>query len=213
MINMKNKVIRELWSLFILVIIVLTLKVTIFELYIVPTGSMENTIMTGDFLAGNRFVFGMRTPDWIGIPYTDIGFEVPSIKFPSFREPKRGDVIIFKFPRDIRQKYVKRCVAEPGDIIEVRDKLIYLNNEPYTLPENGKFITSTLSESFKQNDIFLANQGNKDQFKKLRVPKKGDIINVSPENASLLLHLMLLDGHDITSVSYTHLTLPTTPYV
>ena len=198
MINMKNKVIRELWSLFILVIIVLTLKVTIFELYIVPTGSMENTIMTGDFLAGNRFVFGMRTPDWIGIPYTDIGFEVPSIKFPSFREPKRGDVIIFKFPRDVRQKYVKRCVAEPGDVIEVRDKLIYLNNEPYPLPENGKFITSTLSESFKQNDIFLANQGNKDQFKKLRVPKKGDIINVSPDNASLLLHLMLLDGHSIT---------------
>ena len=198
MINMKNKVIREIWSLFILVIIVLTLKVTIFELYIVPTGSMENTIMTGDFLAGNRFVFGMRTPDWIGIPYTDIGFEVPSIKFPSFREPKRGDVIIFKFPRDIRQKYVKRCVAEPGDIIEVRDKLIYLNNEPYPLPENGKFITSTLSESFKQNDIFLAKQGNKDQFKKLRVPKKGDIINVSPDNASLLLHLILLDGHEIT---------------
>ena len=198
MINMKNKVIREIWSLFILVIIVLTLKVTIFELYIVPTGSMENTIMTGDFLAGNRFVFGMRTPDWIGIPYTDIGFEVPSIKFPSFREPKRGDVIIFKFPRDVRQKYVKRCVAEPGDVIEVRDKLIYLNNEPYPLPENGKFITSTLSESFKQNDIFLANQGNKDQFKKLRVPKKGDIINVSPDNASLLLHLMLLDGHEIT---------------
>ena len=198
MINMKNKVIREIWSLFILVIIVLTLKVTIFELYIVPTGSMENTIMTGDFLAGNRFVFGMRTPDWIGIPYTDIGFEVPSIKFPSFREPKRGDVIIFKFPRDVRQKYVKRCVAEPGDVIEVRDKLIYLNNEPYPLPENGKFITSTLSESFKQNDIFLANQGNKDQFKKLRVPKKGDIINVSPDNASLLLHLILLDGHEIT---------------
>jgi len=195
---MKNKVIREIWSLFILVIIVLTLKVTIFELYIVPTGSMENTIMTGDFLAGNRFVFGMRTPDWIGIPYTDIGFEVPSIKFPSFREPKRGDVIIFKFPRDVRQKYVKRCVAEPGDLIEVRDKLIYLNNEPYPLPENGKFITSTLSESFKQNDIFLAKQGNKDQFKKLRVPKKGDIINVSPDNASLLLHLMLLDGHEIT---------------
>jgi len=195
---MKNKVIREIWSLFILVIIVLTLKVTIFELYIVPTGSMENTIMTGDFLAGNRFVFGMRTPDWIGIPYTDIGFEVPSIKFPSFREPKRGDVIIFKFPRDVRQKYVKRCVAEPGDVIEVRDKLIYLNNEPYPLPENGKFITSTLSESFKQNDIFLAKQGNKDQFKKLRVPKKGDIINVSPDNASLLLHLMLLDGHEIT---------------
>ena len=71
--NIKNKVIREIWSLFILVVIVLTLKVTIFELYIVPTGSMEKTIMTGDFLIGSRFVYGLRTPNWIGIPYTDIG--------------------------------------------------------------------------------------------------------------------------------------------
>ena len=74
----KSKIINEIRSLFILVIIVLTLKVTIFELYIVPTGSMENTIMTGDFLTGNRFIYGMRTPDWIGIPFTDIGFSAVS---------------------------------------------------------------------------------------------------------------------------------------
>ncbi|MDP6340028.1 MAG: signal peptidase I [Candidatus Marinimicrobia bacterium] len=196
-----SKIIHEIRALFILVIIVLTLKVTIFELYIVPTGSMENTIMTGDFLAGNRFVYGMRTPDWIGIPYTDIGFDVPGMKFPSFREPKRGDVIIFKFPRDVRQKYVKRCVAEPGDIIEVIDKLLYINNVPSPLPENGKFIMSPLSPSFSQRDIFLGKQGNKDYFKKLKMPERGDQIKVSPENAQLLLHLMLLDGHELTLVS------------
>ena len=92
-----SKIIHEVRSLIILVVIVLTLKVTIFELYIVPTGSMENTIMTGDFLAGNRFVYGMRTPEWIGIPYTDIGFDIPSIKFPSFREPKRGMSLSLNF--------------------------------------------------------------------------------------------------------------------
>ena len=198
----KSKIINEIRSLFILVIIVLTLKVTIFELYIVPTGSMENTIMTGDFLTGNRFIYGMRTPDWIGIPFTDIGFSVPSIQFPPFREPKRGDVIIFKFPRDTRQKYVKRCVAEPGDVFEVKDKVIYLNGNPYPLPENGKFrMPSTLSETFTQSDIFLGNQGNKDQFKKLTIPRKGDQIKVSPENAKLLLHLMLLDGHELKLVN------------
>ena len=197
-----SKIIHEIRSLFILVIIVLTLKVTIFELYIVPTGSMENTIMTGDFLTGNRFIYGMRTPDWIGIPFTDIGFSVPSIKFPSFREPKRGDVIIFKFPRDTRQKYVKRCVAEPGDIFEVKNKVIYLNGDPYPLPENGKFrMPSTLSETFVQSDIFLGNQGNKDQFKKLKIPRKGDQIKISPENAKLLLHIMLLDGHELKLVN------------
>ena len=196
-----SKILEEIRSLFILIVIVLTLKVTIFELYIVPTGSMENTIMTGDFLAGNRFVYGMRTPEWIGIPYTDYGFYIPSLKFPSFREPKRGDVIIFNFPRDIKQKYVKRCVAEPGDILQIIDKTLFINGQPQVLPENGKFIMSTLSESFLQQDIFLGNLGNKDHFKTFRMPKKGDQIKISPENAKLLLHLMLLDGHNLRLVN------------
>ena len=195
------KILEEVRSLFILIVIVLTLKVTIFELYIVPTGSMENTIMTGDFLAGNRFVYGMRTPEWIGIPYTDYGFYIPSLKFPSFREPKRGDVIIFNFPRDIKQKYVKRCVAEPGDILQIIDKTLFINGQPQALPENGKFIMSTLSESFLQQDIFLGDLGNKDHFKTFRMPKKGDQIKISPENAKLLLHLMLLDGHNLRLVN------------
>ena len=195
-----SKILEEIRSLFILIVIVLTLKVTIFELYIVPTGSMENTIMTGDFLAGNRFVYGMRTPEWIGIPYTDYGFYIPSLKFPSFREPKRGDVIIFNFPRDIKQKYVKRCVAEPGDILQIIDKTLFINGQPQALPENGKFIMSTLSESFLQQDIFLGDLGNKDHFKTFRMPKKGDQIKISPENAKLLLHLMLLDGHNLRLV-------------
>ena len=196
-----SKILEEIRSLFILIVIVLTLKVTIFELYIVPTGSMENTIMTGDFLAGNRFVYGMRTPEWIGIPYTDYGFYIPSLKFPSFREPKRGDVIIFNFPRDIKQKYVKRCVAEPGDILQIIDKTLFINGQPQALPENGKFIMSTLSESFLQQDIFLGDLGNKDHFKTFRMPKKGDQIKISPENAKLLLHLMLLDGHNLRLVN------------
>ena len=196
-----SKILEEIRSLFILIVIVLTLKVTIFELYIVPTGSMENTIMTGDFLAGNRFVYGMRTPEWIGIPYTDYGFYIPSLKFPSFREPKRGDVIIFNFPRDIKQKYVKRCVAEPGDILQIIDKTLFINGQPQALPENGKFIMSTLSESFMQQDIFLGDLGNKDYFKTFRMPKKGDQIKISPENAKLLLHLMLLDGHNLRLVN------------
>ena len=196
-----SKILEEIRSLFILIVIVLTLKVTIFELYIVPTGSMENTIMTGDFLAGNRFVYGMRTPQWIGIPYTDYGFYIPSLKFPSFREPKRGDVIIFNFPRDIKQKYVKRCVAEPGDILQIIDKTLFINGQPQALPENGKFIMSTLSESFLQQDIFLGDLGNKDHFKTFRMPKKGDQIKISPENAKLLLHLMLLDGHNLRLVN------------
>ena len=198
--NRLKKAISEFKSLFLLIVIILTIKVTIFEMYIVPTGSMENTIMTGDFLVGNRFVYGMRTPDRIGL--MDLSLDLPSLKFPSFKEPKRGDVIIFKFPRDIRQKYVKRCVAEPGDILEIKDKVIYINNEKYDLPDNGKFVMpNLLSDTFVQNDIFLGKQGNKDQFQKIKMPKKGDKIPIDGENLELLIHIMLLDGNKVVMIS------------
>lgn len=198
-----SKLLKELRALAILIAIVLLLKVTLFELYIVPTGSMENTIMTGDFLVGNRFVYGLRTPDWIGIPYTDIGFKVPYVRFPKFKEPRPGDVIIFKFPRDPHQKYVKRCVAGPGDTLEVRNKQLFVNGNKSPLPPHGKYIMPPLSDTFVQQDIFLGTQGNKDFFRPLRIPKKGDTLLVSPENAKLLLHLMLLDGHDLSLRSGT----------
>ncbi|MFQ6611545.1 MAG: signal peptidase I [Fidelibacterota bacterium] len=194
----KPKVLAELRSIVILVIIVLLLKVTLFELYIVPTGSMENTIMTGDFLIGNRFVYGMRTPDWIGIPYTDFGFYIPYLRFPKFQEPKRSDVIIFNFPRDPHQKYVKRCVAGPGDTLQVRNKKVFVNRKEYSLPEHGKYLMPALSPDFKQQDIFLGTQGNRDFFHPLRIPAAGDSIAITPANAKLLLHLMVLDGHELT---------------
>ena len=198
--NRINKILSELKSLFILIVIILTIKVTIFEMYIVPTGSMENTIMTGDFLVGNRFVYGMNTPDRVGV--MDLALNIPSLKFPSFKEPKRGDVIIFKFPRDTRQKYVKRCVAEPGDILEIRDKVVHINDQPFPLANNGKFvIANMLSESISQNDIFLGNQGNKDQFKKLKIPQKGDRIDIDSNNLQILIHVMLLDGHEVKLIS------------
>ena len=120
----KNRVLAEIRAIIIIVIIVLTIKVTLVEAYIVPTGSMENTIMTGDFLIGSRFVYGMRTPDWIGIPYTDIGFSVPYIKFPIFNIPEKNDILIFKYPRDKYVNYVKRCLAGPGDPLLVDAKNI-----------------------------------------------------------------------------------------
>ena len=125
----KKKFISEAKAIFFIILAVLLIKVTVVEAYIVPTGSMENTIMTGDFLIGSSFVYGMRTPDWLGIPYTDIGFFIPYYKFPAFKIPKVGDVLIFKYPRDIYVKYVKRCVAGPGDTLTISDKKLFVNRQ------------------------------------------------------------------------------------
>ena len=93
----NQKFLSELKAIIIIVLIALSVKVTLLEAYIVPTGSMEKTIMTGDFLIGSRFVYGLRTPEWVGIPYTDIGVFIPSFQLPKFKVPEVGDVLIFKY--------------------------------------------------------------------------------------------------------------------
>lgn len=194
----KRKIISETKAIVFIVLTVLLVKVTVLEAYIVPTGSMENTIMTGDFLIGSRFVFGMRTPDWIGIPYTDIGFFIPYIKFPEFKIPTTGDVLIFKYPRDKYVKYVKRCVAGPGDTLIVQEKKLYVNGVEVPMWENGKYLTAPMQKNYRQSDIFLSSETNinKDNIGPIYVPKSGDIFQIHEEtNWRFLLPIILMEEH------------------
>ena len=194
----KNKIKSEAKAILYIVLTVLLVKVTVLEAYIVPTGSMENTIMTGDFLIGSRFVYGMRTPDWLGIPYTDIGFYIPYYKFPAFKIPKEGDVLIFKYPRDKYVKYVKRCVAGPGDTILVENKKLFVNGIEISMWENGKYLTSAMQKKFKQPDIYLGGENNinRDNLGPIYVPKKGDVFPIHNETDwEYLLPIILMEGH------------------
>ena len=197
----KRKIISETKAIIFIVITVLMVKVTVLEAYIVPTGSMENTIMTGDFLIGSRFVYGMRTPDWIGIPYTDIGFFIPYVKFPEFKIPKKGDVLIFKYPRDKYVKYVKRCVAGPGDTLLVKQKKLYVNGKIVPMWKNGKYLTAPMQRQYRQPDIFLSSKTNinKDNIGPIYVPKSGDVFPINREtNWRFLLPIILMEGHTVT---------------
>ena len=197
----KRKIILETKAIVFIVLTVLLVKVTVLEAYIVPTGSMENTIMTGDFLIGSRFVYGMRTPDSIGIPYTDIGFFIPYIKFPEFKIPKRGDVLIFKYPRDKFVKYVKRCVAGPGDTLLVSQKKLFINGNEVPMWDNGKYLTAPMKKEFRQPDIFLSSETNinRDNIGPIYVPKSGDVFPIDGEtNWRFLLPIILMEGHTAT---------------
>ena len=194
--NLKFK--AELKAIVIIIIIALSVKVTLLEAYIVPTGSMEKTIMTGDFLIGSRFVYGLRTPEWIGIPYTDIGFFIPYIQFPKFKIPEVNDVLIFKYPRDKYVKYVKRCVAGPGDTILIKNKQIYLNETLKDLPLNYVFSQPEIPESMRQREIYLSSETNinKDNMGPIIIPKKGDYFTIdSTTNWRELLPIMLMEGN------------------
>ncbi len=223
---------KETKSWVTIIIIALIVKSLFFEIYAVPTGSMLNTIQLNDFLIGNRFVYGMRTPDRLGLIWTRVGFNVPYFQLPGFTKPKAGDIVIFEFPRDKITKYVKRCVAGPGQTFEIVDKQIFIDGDtlriprdkldysygkeiPKRVPEHGGFFTSAFANSHyrgfedsggkpkavlnsKYNDKSIyANHGNKDHFRKFRVPQKGDSLAISETAQEILIQIMLLDGHQV----------------
>ena len=120
--KISNKKIKEIKGLVTLIIVAFTIKTCLLEIYVVPTGSMEKTILIGDVLVGNKFIFGMKTPTWIGIPYTRYGFDIPWFRLPEFRKVKQGDVTIFEFPRDPFQKYVKNHIKH---YLEIEDQTVF----------------------------------------------------------------------------------------
>lgn len=102
---------RSLLGAFTLFLFIRTFLVEAFR---IPTGSMENTLLVGDFLLVNKAVFGAQVP-FVGL------------HLPAFTEPRRGDVIVFVPPHEPDKNYVKRLVAVPGDTVEMRDKQLFIN--------------------------------------------------------------------------------------
>lgn len=110
----KNSLRRELMEdvIMVLVVLVVVFLIKNFVLInaVIPSGSMENTIMTGDRVFGNRLTY-------------------------RFGDPERGDIAIFRYPDDESELYIKRVMGLPGDTIEIKDGLLYLNNSEEPLAE------------------------------------------------------------------------------
>lgn len=111
------------WTKSILVAFALFLVIRTFlvEAFRIPTGSMENTLLVGDFLLVNKAVYGTR------VPFT-------RFQLPAFAQPQRGHIIVFVPPHEPGKNYVKRLLAVAGDTVEMRDKVLYINGEPQTEP-------------------------------------------------------------------------------
>ncbi|MCX6639000.1 MAG: signal peptidase I [bacterium] len=165
-------VVRD-WAEFLvtLTIMVFFIRTTVVEAYRIPSSSMEDTLLIGDFLMVNKFLYGIRTPDWIGIPFTKVGFDVPHTRLPALREPRHGDVIVFKYPRDPSQNYIKRCVGLPGDTLQVKDKILLVNGKVFPNPPKAKFTDwRVCPPAIQQRDIFPPGSGNRDNYGPVIVP-------------------------------------------
>ncbi|WP_338394409.1 signal peptidase I [Fulvitalea axinellae] len=129
------------------------------EAFTIPTPSMEGTLLVNDFLFVSKIHYGPRTPKTpLQVPLThqkiwgtDVPsyldwLELPSYRLPGLSEVKRDDVVVFNFmnefqyPTDLKTNYIKRCVGMPNDVIEVRDKQVYVDGKKAKNPEHMQFL-------------------------------------------------------------------------
>jgi len=113
-------------SFFPVVLIVLLLRSFLFEPFRIPSGSMMPTLLIGDFILVNKFSYGVRLP-------------VLNTKIVELGEPKRGDIVVFRFPKQPSVDYIKRVIGLPGDRIAYFDKKLYVNGQPAKQVSLGRY--------------------------------------------------------------------------
>jgi signal peptidase I len=105
-------------SIAVAVLIALFLRAFVVEAFKIPSGSMIPTLQVGDHIFVNKFIYGIR------IPWTNIKFGM------TYREPRRGEVIVFIYPKEPDKDFIKRIVGIPGDKVEIKNNQIFINDQP-----------------------------------------------------------------------------------
>ncbi len=114
---------RSFLPVFLIVLLVRSFAVEPFR---IPSGSMMPNLLIGDFILVNKFIYGLRLP-------------VTKTKLLDISEPKRGDVIVFRWPQNERLDYIKRVIGVPGDTVRYVNKTVILNGEPVGLTPVGRY--------------------------------------------------------------------------
>jgi signal peptidase I len=114
----KKSVIRD-WieSIVIAFLLALVIRAFLVQAFKIPTGSMRMTLIEGDLILVNKFIYGAK------IPFTNL-------RLPALNLPKRGDVVVFIYPEDKSKDFIKRLVGLPGDVLEIKGGSIYINDKP-----------------------------------------------------------------------------------
>lgn len=123
-VTKENKILEWVDSAFIAIVLATVIRFFLIQTFIIPSSSMENTLLIGDQLIVTKFTYGLK------VPFTNKFFV-------KFRDPKHGDIIVFNAVDRKGMKLIKRCIGVPGDVVEMKDKVLYINgqkqNEPYVI--------------------------------------------------------------------------------
>jgi signal peptidase I len=117
-----KKIIRE-WveSIVVAFFLAMVIRAFVVQAFKIPTGSMRPTLLEGDLILVNKFIYGAK------IPFTNL-------TLPKIRDLKRGDVIVFIYPEEPKKDFIKRLIGLPGENVEIRNGTIYINNKPLLEP-------------------------------------------------------------------------------
>ena len=129
-------------SFFPIVFIVLLLRSFIAEPFRIPSGSMMPTLLIGDFILVNKFTFGIRLP-------------VLNTKIVELNQPERGDIVVFRFPKNPSIDYIKRIVGIPGDRVAYYDKKLTINGKPAKQVSQGQYLGVGQGISMSGSDHML----------------------------------------------------------
>ena len=144
----KKSVIREYAeAIFVAVILALFIRAFVVQAYKIPSGSMKPTLLIGDHILVNKFIYGIK------LPFTDKTLIHIS-------EPKHGDVVVFKFPLDPKKDFIKRVIGTEGDKIQIINKHVYVNGKQL----DDSYVMHT------SNQIMPASVGPRDNFGPITVP-------------------------------------------
>lgn len=108
-------------ALVVALVIALVVRTLVLQAFKIPSSSMESTLLIGDHIFVNKFLYGYHVPGTKG-------------RTLMFREPRKGEILVFEFPEDPSKDFIKRVAAVPGDVVEIRQKKVYVNGSPYQEP-------------------------------------------------------------------------------
>ncbi|MFA5410623.1 MAG: signal peptidase I [Candidatus Omnitrophota bacterium] len=118
----KKSIVRD-WieSIVVAFILAMIIRAFIVQAFKIPTGSMRPTLLEGDLILVNKFIYGAK------IPFTDL-------RLPQVKPLKRGDVVVFIYPENPKKDFIKRLVALPGESVEIKNGTVYINSRPLLDP-------------------------------------------------------------------------------
>ncbi|HEY5039537.1 MAG TPA: signal peptidase I [bacterium] len=131
-------------SLWVAMVVALSLKAVLLQPFTIPSGSMEDTLLVGDYIIVKKYEYGYSI--WNSTP-----------RFLQFKKPQRHDIMVFVYPADHSKDFIKRCIGIPGDVIDYKNKVLFVNGQK----QDESYVKHISPDVFPRGDYF---NGPRDNF-------------------------------------------------